>query len=377
MQDRKRILILENAIDVTGGLKSILNSSKTLHDDFEFIIALPKESRCVNYTREQGFRVVEFPFKELNKSVLSIIVYLPALIINTVKLKRLVNELDIRLIIANDFYNLLPCCYRFFTGKVPYICFVRFIPDRFPKMLVAIWETCHQKFANKVIAVSRVVKSKLKIAVAEVVYEGLPEMDSSHVEPVCKEPTQTYTLLYLSNYIEGKGHSFALQSFKRLAESHPNWKLRFVGGDMGTRKNREYKEFLMKQAIHMKIQDQVEWIGFAEDVEHEYTLADIVLNFSNSESFSLTCLEAMAAGRAVISTDSGGPAEIIENNVSGILVPVGDVVSMTGAMEKLMDNPKIRTTIGINAFYHIRRKFNFDDTIGKLRTIYFNTLTKG
>jgi len=376
MQDQKRILILENAIDVTGGLKSILNSSKALRTDFEFIVALPVNSRCANYTRDQGFRVVELPFRELNKSVSSIVVYLPALIVNTVKLKRLVKELDISLIIANDFYNLLPCCYRFFAGKVPYICFVRFMPDRFPKMLVAIWEACHQRFASKVIAVSDVVKYKLKTAIAEVVYEGLPEICNTVIEPPFKKASQVNTLLYLSNYIEGKGHIFALQSFKRLANKHRNWKLRFVGGDMGTRKNWEYKQILVKQAIEWEIQDQIEWIGFSEDVRHEYLLADIVLNFSNSESFSLTCLEAMAAGRAVISTDSGGPAEIIENNESGILVPVGDVVSMTTAMEKLINNPELRATIGNQAFYHVRRKFNFDDTIGKLRAIYLSALTK-
>lgn len=376
MQDKQRILILENAIDVTGGLKSILNSIKALSTDFEFIVALPVNSRCANYTRDQGFKVVELPFRELNKSVLSIIVYLPALIVNTVKLKRLVKELDISLIIANDFYNLLPCCYRFFRGKVPYICFVRFMPDRFPKVLVAIWEYCHQKFARKVIAVSDAVKRKLKIAKAEVIYEGLPEIYSTLNKPAHTQPSETHTLLYLSNYIEGKGHTFALQSFKRLAESHPNWKLRFVGGDMGTRKNREYKQFLVKQAIEWEIQDQVEWIGFTEDIRHEYLLADIVLNFSNSESFSLTCLEAMAAGRAVISTDSGGPAEIIENNESGILVPVGDVVSMTAAMEKLINNPELRAAMGDKAFYHVRRKFNIDDTIGKLRAVYLNALTK-
>jgi glycosyltransferase involved in cell wall biosynthesis len=375
MQDRKRILILENAIDVTGGLKSILNSSKALHTDFEFIVALPVNSRCANYTRDQGFRVVELPFRELNKSILSIIVYLPALIVNTLKLKRLVKELDIDLIIANDFYNLLPCCYRFFAGKVPYICFVRFMPDRFPKMLVAIWESCHQKFAKKVIAVSGAVKRKLKIAEAEVVYEGLPEIYTTLNKPAHKQPSETSTLLYLSNYIEGKGHTFALQSFKKLAESHPSWKLRFVGGDMGTQKNKDYKQFLVNESKELKIQNQVEWIGFTEDIRHEYFMADVVLNFSNSESFSLTCLEAMTAGRAVISTDSGGPAEIIEQNKSGILVPVGDIASMTAAMGKLMNNPELRTTMGNQAFYHVRRKFNFDHTIGKLRTFYLRALT--
>ena len=64
---------------------------------------------------------------------------------------------------------------------------------------------------------------------------------------------------YLSNYIEGKGQDLALKSFARLAGKYPLWKLRFVGGDMGKIKNREYKESLVKSAIEMNIQEQVEF----------------------------------------------------------------------------------------------------------------------
>jgi L-malate glycosyltransferase len=374
MQTRKRILILENAVDVTGGLKSILNSSKALSNDFEFVLALPKNTHCSNYAIDRGFQVVKLPFKELNKSILSWIFYLPMLVVNTLRLKKLIHRLNIELIIANDFYNLLPCCYRLFAGKVPYICFVRFMPDRFPKVLVGVWERCHQKLATRVVAVSNAVKNKLKVAKAEVIYEGFQETGSTFNTPAHKQASQINTLLYLSNYIEGKGHEFALQSFERLASKHPSWKLRFVGGDMGTKKNRKYKEFLVKRAIEMKIQDQIEWIGFSDDVRKEYLMADVVLNFSNSESFSLTCLEALAAGRPVISTNSGGPAEIIEQNESGILVPVGDILAMTAAMESLMTNAELRVTLGDNAFYHVRKKFNFADTIDKLRAVYLKSL---
>lgn len=374
MQTRKRILVIENAVDVTGGLKSILNSSGVLSNNFEFIIALPKNTRCTSYTEDRGFQVVGLPYKELNKTILSWIVYLPSLVLNTIRLNWIVKKMNIELIIANDFYNLLPCSYRFFGGNVPYVCFVRFMPNRFPKVLVRIWEACHQKFSDKVIAVSNAVKNKMTIGNVEVIYEGLQDIFDTHSAPADRQISKGNTLLYLSNYINGKGHEFALQSFAKLATKYPSWKLRFVGGDMGMKKNKKYKEFLTRLAIEMKIQDQIEWIGFSNDVQEEYLMADIVLNFSNSESFSLTCLEAMAVGRAIISTNSGGPAEIIVQNESGILVPVADVSAMILAMDSLMRNEELRITFGKNAFYHVRQKFNFSNTIDKLKVVYFKSL---
>jgi glycosyltransferase involved in cell wall biosynthesis len=248
------------------------------------------------------------------------------------------------------------------------------MPNRFPTLLVRIWESCHKKFASNVIAVSNAVKNNLTIAGAVVVYEGLPKPYKTLLAPAAAPKMNTRTLLYLSNYIDGKGHEFALLSFEKLADRYPFWKLRFVGGDMGTKKNQTYKEYLVNKAIEMNLHDQVEWIGFCEDVSKEYHVADVVLNFSNSESFSLTCLEAMSAGRPVISTDSGGPAEIIKHNESGILVPVGDVQAMHEAMDLLMSNPQLRETMGNKAFYQVRDKFNFDETISKLKTIYLKAL---
>ncbi|NOS54900.1 MAG: glycosyltransferase family 4 protein [Cyclobacteriaceae bacterium] len=372
---KKRILVLENAVDVTGGLKSILSSSIALSNHFEFIFLLPTNTQCAAYVRNRGFLVVEFPFKEINRTIFSWIIYLPSLLINTFKLKKLVRERKIDLLIANDFYNLLPSAFHFLGGKIPYVCFVRFLPNRFPRLLVSAWQNCHIRFASTLIAVSNSVKNQLIVnEKLEVIYDGLPENFNVMSLPIPKATLPSNTLLYLSNYIEGKGQDLALKSFAGLACKYPLWKLRFVGGDMGTIKNKVYKESLMKSAIEMKIQEQVEWGAFAEEVIQEYKAAAIVLNFSNSESFSLTCLEAMAAGRPVISTNSGGPSEIIVDRESGILVPVGDIPAMTSAMDYLMGDPDSCEKIGIAAFHHVRKKFSQENTIAKLQEAYLKAL---
>lgn len=373
---KKRILILENAIDVTGGRKSILNSSLSLKPDFEFIFLVPTKSRGIQDINDLGFTVLEFPFRELSKSFVAWAMYLPFLFINTIRLARLVKKLKIDLLIANDFYNILPPVYRLFGGRTPCICFVRFLPDRFPAVLVNFWEILQRKFSFRVIAVSEAVKRKLHTHPnIEVVYEGLPEAFDRIDFP--QKHTASHTLLYLSNYMEGKGQDFALKSFAPLAPRYPEWKLRFVGGNMGLEKNKSYQESLLRLAAEMNIEHQVEWARFSNNVVEEYSGATIVLNFSNSESFSLTCLEAMAVGRAVISTDSGGPGEIIENEKSGLLIPVKDIHAMQKAMERLIMNVDIREKMGETAFYHVRQKFDRQQSAAKLRAIYFRAMAQG
>lgn len=366
---KSRILIIENSTAITGALQSILRSSQGLQGDYDFIFLLPSNSSATNFVRQSGFEVHELPMKELKKNVLSFMIYFPLLFYNTYLLSQFLKKLKIDLINVNDFYNLLPACYKFFGGKTPYVCHVRFLPSRFPKPLVAFWCGLHDRFASAVVAVSNAVLRELPIKNnVTVIGNELPADDVSFAPPASKY------ILYPANYIRGKGQQHALESFAIIHKKHPDWKLKFVGGDMALQKNKEFKAELIKQANRLQLEKQVEWNDFSSKISEEYLSAAIVLNFSESESFSMTCLEAMFYGRPVIATRSGGPAEIIDQNQTGILVDLEDVTGMADAIDYLISNPEKRDAMAQKAFKSVREKFSFENTIGKLRKIYRNAL---
>ena len=172
----------------------------------------------------------------------------------------------------------------------------------------------------------------------------------------------------------GKGQDFALQSFAQVHETLPNWKLRLVGGDMGLKKNRDYMAKLKREAKRLNIERKIEWIAFTEDVELEYKQADIVLNFSESESFSITCLEALYFGRPLIATDCGGPAEIIDDDETGLLVPNRKVDAMAKAMLQLALDKKKRERMGAKARDVVKEKFSVEKTSFRLKEIYEQVL---
>ncbi len=106
---KRRILIIENSIAVTGALKSVIRSSEALSNFYTFVFLLPENSTALKYVRDLGFETLEMPMKELRKSILSVVTYLPRLLYNAIKLFGIARKLKIDLILVNDFYNLLAC----------------------------------------------------------------------------------------------------------------------------------------------------------------------------------------------------------------------------------------------------------------------------
>lgn len=363
---KPRILIIENSVAITGALQSILRSSNELQTVFEFIFMLPENSQAVSYVKGLNYPVLELPMKELRKNIKSLMFYAPSLMLNTFRLFKIIRDQKIDLLVVNDFYNLLPAMYKMAGGSLPYICYVRFLPSKFPSGLVKFWCALHQRNAYTTVAVSEVVKRELPYKNNVVVIGNeLPAEEASFLTTL-----NDTTILYPANYIQGKGHELALQSFALIARNHPRWKLRFIGGDMGLQKNKDFKISLIELSKKLNLNDQVEWMNFSEKISLEYQKSSIVLNFSESESFSLTCLEAMYYGRPVIATRSGGPSEIIDQNDTGILVDLHDTTAMANAMDYLINNADKRERMAQRAYESVRQKFSSANTIQKLGRLY-------
>ena len=95
-----------------------------------------------------------------------------------------------------------------------------------------------------------------------------------------------------------------------------------------------------------------------------------MLNFSESESFSLTCLDALVYGTPLIASDCGGPAELFEHNHSGILVPNKDVPAMTRAILDLAANENKRRRFSQEGKKFVQEKFKALNTYCKLKALY-------
>jgi L-malate glycosyltransferase len=338
-----------------------------LKSKYEFIFALPHKSGATELVKRCGFKVIEVPMLELSRRWQSILFYIPVLTRSAYCVRKIVKEHRIDLVHVNDFYNLIMPLWRSCGGRTLYVCHVNFVPDRFPSLLRKLWISSHLNFANSIIAVSQHVLRQLPISNKIIcIPNALPAQRNADPE----NRQRRKVLLFVGNFMEGKGQDMAIRSFALIAKFHPQWKLRFIGGDMGLRKNRVYRAGLVTLSEGLNVEEQVEWEDFSGDVKHEYEEASIALNFSRSESFSLTVQEAMFYGCPVIATQSGGPEELIEDHHSGLLVGVDDTNAMSEAMSYLIENPEACSRIGRNAARSIREKCSTANTVDQLDRVY-------
>ncbi|MFK8288960.1 N-acetyl-alpha-D-glucosaminyl L-malate synthase BshA [Capnocytophaga canimorsus] len=140
---------------------------------------------------------------------------------------------------------------------------------------------------------------------------------------------------HISNFRKVKRISDVIEVFYRIQIKIPA-KLILVGEG-------PEKEAAEQQCKDLGIKHKVRFLGNSLDVDRILCLSDLFLLPSESESFGLAALEAMAAGVPVIATNVGGLPEVIENGFSGFLSPLADVNTMANsAIHILQDDTTLK-----------------------------------
>jgi len=161
-----------------------------------------------------------------------------------------------------------------------------------------------------------------------------------------------------------KNHPLLIRAFKRIAEEFPEYKL-IIYGEGPERQN-------IKALIQeLGLQERVLLPGTINDVPAKIYKSSLYVLPSDFEGMPNALMEAMALGIPCISTDCpcGGPRDLIENEKSGLLVPVGDEHALTNAMLYMIEHPDKAKEMGYHAIA-IREKLNID-TISQKWYNYF------
>jgi N-acetyl-alpha-D-glucosaminyl L-malate synthase BshA len=106
------------------------------------------------------------------------------------------------------------------------------------------------------------------------------------------------------------------------------------------------------------------------DIEEYLQAADLGLFASDSESFCLGILEAMSFGRPSVATRVGGIPEVVEDGISGLLVPPGDAAGLARAVEALISDPARRAAMGAAAQHRATDRFSADVIVPRYEAIY-------
>jgi glycosyltransferase involved in cell wall biosynthesis len=115
---------------------------------------------------------------------------------------------------------------------------------------------------------------------------------------------------------------------------------------------------------------QIQLPGWVPNVAQFLPTLDVFVSPARSEPFGLSIVEAMAAGVPVVSTESEGAAEILDDSQTGLLVPIGDVESIAGAIIALLDNKAERDRLATNAARVARERFSLKQMVDRTEEVY-------
>ncbi len=144
-----------------------------------------------------------------------------------------------------------------------------------------------------------------------------------------------------------KGIHIFLQAVEMQRNLHPNCQSVIVGGSHGLEPG--YVEFLEKQLRADGPNGQTRMVGSQDNVHEWMQAMDVIVHASDQEPFGIVVIEAMSLGKPVIASVPGGPAEIIEDGVNGLLVRYGDAGALAGAIDHFLKNPEFAAACGSRA----------------------------
>ena len=191
------------------------------------------------------------------------------------------------------------------------------------------------------------------------------EIDSSfRLRYACDDE---FIITHISNFRKVKRIKDVIKIFSNVNKTH-NCKLLMIG---------DGPDRLMAEQMCRKldISGKVKFLGKLKLIENILSLADVFILPSETESFGLVALEAMASKVAVISTDSGGLSEVNIDGHTGYLSKVGDVNKMSSDLSNLLSNRKLLNKIKLNAFEHAK-SFDLPNILPIYESIYFKLCQK-
>ena len=260
--------------------------------------------------------------------------------------------------------------------KIPHVWHIHEILPNHPSLvpLLPLDDTLRiiGGLSAKVICVSHVVRETFLEYVLDdkliVVPNGIPDPQprtppslNNLLRQLCAAHTDTPLAIAVGSLVPEKDCTTLLKAVQIAHAAGSKVRVAIVG--RGTRKAVLELEELVRD---FGLTETVHYLGFRDDALSLIAQADMLVQTSCVESFSLTVVEAMALGKPVISTRSGGPQDLIVDGQTGYLTAIGDAAAVAVRLEQLSKDGSMRTSMGLRAHDRYREFFTAENHASKI-----------
>lgn len=170
-------------------------------------------------------------------------------------------------------------------------------------------------------------------------------------------------LAVVAQLIERKGHALLFAELAALLRRCPNvYVVCFGRGRL--------EHSLARDVAARGLADHVRFLGFRDDLPALLPGADLLVHPAEREGLGVALLEAASAGLATVACAAGGVVDVVEDEVTGLLVPLGDGAALRHAIERLVANPDERRRMGAVARERVLARFSVAEMVARHLELY-------
>jgi glycosyltransferase involved in cell wall biosynthesis len=193
-----------------------------------------------------------------------------------------------------------------------------------------------------------------------IVYAGIPELPPLYprtMRSTIGVPYEAFVVGYTAQFMEWKNHRVLLKVALALAETYPLLHLVLIGDG-------PLRERIARECVASRLDGRIHFLGNRADAKELLGTLDACIHPSDGEAFGLALAEAMLAGLPVLGSNTGAISEIIDDEISGFLVPPHDAPRICERLRQLIEDPVLRIQLGQGARQAIATRF----TVGRFTT---------
>ena len=372
-----RIAFCHFTSDVCGGSDRSLLDLVTHLDRGRFtpFLVLKTGDRLAPVYREAGCTVVEIPFVPPRQALDwgALLRYFTRFWPHVLRVVWYFRRWHVDLVHVNTINNLQGPFAAILAFK-PLVWHIRLISQSRVEVILRRLAAC---MATRIVANSPAVAETLHVSDGRVrmILNGIdlteyPKESSAWQKRFEMEPL----VVCVGRQEPCKGQSVLVEALPALFTTHPEARVWFVGG--GAVNKPDYVPELIARCAALGVTERVTFTGIRQDVPDILRQAAIlVLPSVVPEAFGRTLVEGMAAGCAVVATAAGGPLYIVEDQVSGLLVPPDDADALAASLVALLDDPARAWRLGRAGRVRARECFSLDRLVREMEDLFSDVYT--
>ena len=172
-------------------------------------------------------------------------------------------------------------------------------------------------------------------------------------------------LLSVARLDPQKGLRYLVEALPAIVRDFPDTIAVFVGGGAP-----ESRAALETVADTLGVRRNVRFAGVQADITSYLEMCDVFVLPSLYEGLGIALVEAMAMERPCVASRTTAIPEVVEDGVSGVLVPPADAAALAGAIVRLLRDPALRTRMGVEGRRIARERFDVTRNIHQLEAVY-------